>query len=1099
MPARTLAVMHLIRKFFAAPTARLLPASLAVSLLSGTLLFAQSRVAQAESPPAAKDATVALEAVTVTGSNLRRTEAETALPVTIFDREDLAIRGASTGTDLFATLTLAEPPAINEATIASQGARGDVTSIDLRGLGSGSTLMLINGRRVAPHPLSGTENAVPALAPNANIIPTALLERVEVLRDGASAIYGADAAAGVINSRMSRTQVGRRLAGRVALTQHGGAEEFRITASEGWQRGNTHLSTALDYFHREDLASKDRGWASQSDLRLTRQIPAPWNGRPVTDPATGVVQAVDNDLHNGSTINSYGQFQRGFIQSDFLTFVGSRPDGNRGISTATSPASGVATAAANGTFFFYPTAAGGINWKQTTPSRNIDSEEQFYYGNVLADRVLIPSTKRLNFSTFLDHRFSPRLAAFGDLLYSGSRSHSVRESANMQNVNEPGLYVPAANPYNPFGVRFYHATGAPNSDGSPRLVGTPADVTIISGLIPAGTKARFIQVDSHFFRGMAGLRGTVGRDWQWETAVMYSAAQSHEYEDNIFRESRLRHALNRTDATAYNPFPTTFKLVNSQIVVDAPYVNPSSVVEPLYDRDNRFGHTKLLTWDAKTNGELWQLFRGGRMKVASGTEVRWESYDAKKDVFAGLNPPGAGQAFPIMRDDDNDFIAMSPNAPIAAAQTIYAVYSEVALPFVTRANRVPLVEALELTLAGRFEHFSIHGQSTKPKASLVWNPFASLKLRASYNESFRAPNLVQTNTTPLLRVSSANDPYRSEVTGALSDSSRPRRTFRQGNNALEPETAQSWVAGFVLDVPRVRGLSVTFDYWRINQDNAIASLGVGETLLRDELYLDLATQKALAAGTAIDRIDLGSGTAAYQGYDKVTRLPVSAQDRADFAAYNARQPTNATKRAPIGDFASLVNDYINLGGRDLAGAELGFQYRLPKLEAGQFVLKGEATHYLKRDEQLTTNGIVVSALERDGRSKWRANVTLTWRREAWSAGWFANYFGEFASTAATTTKVIYDALGQPKHIMVLNDNGILRYYLRVAPFVMHNAFVAYKFPRHAPGWLREVTVRGGINNVFDTWPPVADAAEGFTTGAADPRGRQFSLEVSRTF
>jgi hypothetical protein len=352
-------------------------AVVAFALLSGTSLLAQT-------PPADTSSAVELAAVTVTGSNIRRVEAETALPITVFDRDDFAIRGASTGTDLFATLTLAEPPAINEATIASQGARGDVTSIDLRGLGSGSTLMLINGRRVAPHPLSGTENAVPALAPNANIIPTALLERVEVLRDGASAIYGADAAAGVINSLMSRRFVGRKLAGRVALTQHGGAEEYRFTVSEGRQRGRTHISAALDYFHREDLASKDRVWSSQSDLRLTRKIPAPWDGRPVTDPVTGVVQAVDNDLHNGSTINSYGQFQRGFIQSDFLTFVGSRPEGNRGISTTTAPDGGVATTATNGTFFFYPTAVGGINWKQTTPSRNIDSQEQYYYGNVLA-------------------------------------------------------------------------------------------------------------------------------------------------------------------------------------------------------------------------------------------------------------------------------------------------------------------------------------------------------------------------------------------------------------------------------------------------------------------------------------------------------------------------------------------------------------------------------------------------------------------------------------------------------------------------------------------------------------------------------------------
>ena len=1050
-------------------------------------------------PAAATPGTVRLEAITVTGSNIRRTEAETALPVTILDASDIALRGGSTGADLFATLTLAEPPAINEATIASQGARGDVASIDLRGIGSGSTLMLINGRRLAPHPLSGTDSGVPALAPNANVVPTALLDRVEVLRDGASAIYGADAAAGVINSLVTRHRTGRTLTARLALAQHGGAEEYRFIATDGFTRGRTHLAVALDFFHREQMASKDRTWGSESDLRLTRSAPTPWDGRPVTDPVTGVVQALDNDLHNGSTINSYGQFQRGFIQPDFQTFVGSRPEGNRGISTATLPDGGIATTATNGTFFLHPTTTGGMNWKQTAPSRDLTSQERLYYGNVLADRILIPRTDRMNFATFVDHRLGDRCTVFGDLLYSGSRSYSGREPANMQNVNEPGLYVPAANLYNPFGARFYHPTGAPNADGTPRLVGTPADVTIISGLIPAGMKTRGIQVDSHFFRLLAGVRGTLGRDWQWESAALYSAAQSHEYESNIFRESRLRQALNRTDASAYNPFPVTFKLVNGQIVSDRPFVNPESVTEPMYDRDNRFGHTKLFTWDLKTNGELWRLFRGGRMKVASGAEVRWESYDAKKDVYAGLNPPGAGREFPFLRDDDNDFIAMSPNAAIAAAQTVYAAYGEVALPLVTRENRKPLLEALEFSAAGRFEHFSIFGRSTKPKGSLTWSPFRSLKLRGSYSGSFRAPNLVQTNTTPLLRVGSSDDPYRSDVTGALADSSRPRRTFRQGNAGLEPETAQSRVAGFVLDVPGVRGLSFTFDYWRVSQKQAIASLGVGETMLRDELYLDLATQRALTAGTALDRIDLGSGTNGYQGYAQVARLPVTDQDRAVFAAYNARQPTNATRRAPVGELASIINDYINLGGRELAGAEFGFQYRLPPLALGQFVLKGEATRTLRRDEQLTPNGLVVSALGKDGRSKWRANLTLGWRRGAWSAGWFTQYYGEFASTAASTTKTLYEALGQPRHITVINDNGILRYYLRVAPFIQHNLQASYAAPATAPTWLRRARVTLGCNNVFDTWPPLADTAEGFQVGTANPRGRQFSLEFSRSF
>lgn len=1064
----------------------------AFALLAGTSLRAQA-------PAGGTANAVELAAVTVTGSNIRRVEAETALPITVFDRADIALRGGSTGADLFAPITSAAPPQVNETVIASQGARGDVSLVDLRGIGAGNTLILINGRRIAPHPISGTDIGVPSLSPNANVIPTALVERVEVLRDGASAIYGADAAAGVVNSIVSPIARGARLSSRGAVTQHGGANEFRITASEGFYSGKAHVSASIDVFHRDAMTAHDRKWSSQSDLRLTRNLPAPWNGLPVTDPVTGVVQPVNNALNLGGTIGGYGQFQRGLIQPDFSTFVGSRPTGNNGISTSTTPPAGVATMSATGVFYLYPTSEGGINFKQTTPSRDLGNQESGFYGNPLLHRTLVPKTDRANVAVFVDRPLGERLAVFGDVLYSGSRTVSGREPVNIQNVNEPGIYIPAANPYNPFGVRFYDPTGAPNADGTPRIVGQPADITIISGLTPPGTKPHAITVDSHFFRLLGGVRGKFADSWQWESGLLYSGAQSREVESVQYRESLLREALARTNSTAFNPFPTTFKVVNNQVVVDKAYVNPESVTGPLTVETRRLGVTKLVSWDAKAGGELGRLFGGGQIKAAGGAEFRWESYDNKQPLFVGVNPAGSGQSYPFLRDNDNDIVAMSPNVQLSSSQSIYSVYGEVALPLVTSEKRVPLVRHLELTLAGRFEHFSIVGQTTKPKASLAWNPAAWLKLRTSYNESFRAPNLVMTNLAPVLRVSAAPDPYRGDVTGALSDTNAPRRTFRRGSDQLTPETARNRSAGLVMDVPGVRGLSLTFDYWRMSQKDPITNIAVAPTLALDQLYLNLATQKALAAGTPIEGIDLGSGGAAYQGYDRVTRLPLTDTDRAAFAAFNARQPTNATKRAPVGAVSTVVLDYINLGSRELAGLEFGFQYRGPKWPIGQFTLRGEATNNLRRDEKITTAGTEISALGKDGATKWRANTTLTWSRNAWSAGWFINYYGSFASTGATTTKVIYDALGQPDSIKPINNSGITSYYLNVDPFVSHNAYVAYRFERAEQSWLRGVNVRIGVGNVFDAEPSAAAVASAYQVGTADPRGRQFSLELARQF
>jgi iron complex outermembrane recepter protein len=1076
------------------------------SLLCGSAIlavmahpFAASAQDISQPAEAAEQPSTAATTIIVTGSRLRQTESG-ALPVTVLNPNDIDLRGGSTGADLFATLPYARPPAVNEAVIASQGARGDVSNVDLRGIGAGNTLLLINGRRYAPHPLSGTDQGVPSLSPNANVIPTALLTRVEILRDGASAIYGADASAGVINNIISPTSYGGRFNIGSAFTEAGGAEEYRITGANTFKVGRTSIGFAVDYFRREDLLFIDRPWGQDSDLRQTRELPAPWDGLAITNPDTGTAFSRDNDLDNSSTINHFGQYRRGFIQDDFLTFVSSRPDGNLGISTATAPAGGVATASSNGTFFLYPDANGAINFRQSTPSRNIDNPENGYYDNRLIHRSLIPELDRLNLALFVEHELTDSLTLFGDVLFSASSANSQRESANMQNVNEPGLYIPASNPYNPFGVRFYDPAGLPNADGTPRIQGTPADVTIISGLIPEGTKNRFIEVDSTFYRALAGIRGEIGADWSWETGVLISGAYSHETEENIYRESLLRASLGRTDLTAYNPFPVTFKVENGQVVVDQRFVNPDSVTEPMYDTDNRYGQTRLITWDTKLAGELWQLpGGGGRVQLAAGAESRWENYHAWKAPFAGVNPPGSGNFFPFLREDDNDFIAMSPNTEIRADQNVLSAYAEVGLPLVTEANAFPLVQRFELTAAVRHERFSIHGESTTPKFSVLWSPWRPLSLRASYGESFRAPNLVQSNTTPLLRVNYTSDPYRLDVTNAAVDNSGPRRTFRQGNDLLEPEKSQNFSAGFALDLQREVGLFLTVDYWQIEQRDAITALGNAQVLALDELALDLATQAALAAGTPIDQIDLGSGTANYLGNDRVTRLAPTAADLATFAAYNAAQPTDATRRAPVGEIASLVNDYINLGSRRLSGIDFGLQYRFPDFGFGQITLTGLATRNLEFDEELRDDGVVIDQLGKNGRAKWVGNAGINWTSGGWSADWFATYYGASADTSASTTEAIYNALGQPDSIQVFDDNGIMRYYMRVEPVTLHNFRLSYSFGSGSEGEEPRNTVTFTVHNVFDTWPPVADQDEGFFVGTVNPRGRQFRIQFGRRF
>ncbi len=1079
-----------------------------VLLIPGAMIFGvAAAVAQTAPQPRpsgeASDQPIQLEAFTVTGSNIRRVDAETALPITVIDRTDLDARGAATMAELFETLGAAEISGISEINNGPQLARGDVASVDLRGLGSGSTLTLVNGRRMAPHPISMAEGGVPSLAVNINAVPRAMVERVEILRDGASAIYGADAAAGVINNYVSRTFEGRALTLRGSMTQHGGANEVGATIAEGFRKGKTHFSVSLDYFHRDALAAHDRAFSRNADQRL--RPPAPWNGLPVTL-LDGSVAARDNDFDNRNNVNQWGEWQRGAIQSDYLTFNGARPANNAGITTSTTPPAGVATMAATGMFYLYPAPDGSVFFKQTRPSSNIDNPENFgTRSNWNKWKTLIPRTDRWQFGLFADRPLTDRISVFGDLMFYAAHTFNGREPVNAKNTDDPGMYLPASNPYNPFGVRFYDPQGRPNADGTPRLVGPPADVSIYTGISPGqntggGFMPRNTEVFSYSFRGLAGLRGKLGDTWEWESAVMYSGAQTHEFEHYQIRESRLRAALNRTDATALNPFPVTFKIVNNQIVIDQRYQNPAAVLDPLYDDEDRYGRTELLTWDVKTNGRVGRLpFGGGNIGVATGAEVRYETYRDARAAYVGVNPPGSGAQFPLLREGDNDFLALSPNVPINARQTIFATYAEVALPFVTRENRQPFVESLELTLAGRYEHFSVFGQATKPKASLVWNPFRWLKVRGSIADSFRAPNLVQTNVAALKRQFGAADSYRSTVTSLPEDGSVQRTSYRQGNQNLKPEKSQTTSGGLVLEVPKVRGLSLTFDYFKINQNSVIQNRGAGATLTEDATLLQIATQSALAAGTAIDQIDLGSGSANYKGSSAVTRAPLTAEDRAFFAAYNARQSSNATKRAPVGEFVSVVDSYINLAGVDIQGYEFGAQYRLPPTRLGRFTFGGEATHYVLRRSQTSPGLPVLDQLEINGRTKWRANANVSWRLGGWSAGWFTNYFGAFVDTGAQTTQQIYEALGGPDYIRAFTNNGVRSYVLRVDPYITHNAWVGFRFAREANRWLQDTSVRFGVNNVLDTDPRLTSDQYGYRSGAANPRGRQFTMEVSKKF
>ncbi|MBD60110.1 MAG: TonB-dependent receptor, partial [Citromicrobium sp.] len=255
-------------------------------LLAGTAGLTTAAYAQAE-PIAVPEPAEAQEAeaqeaqaeeqadpetvIFVVGSQIKGSRITDTLPVTVLDADAIDNISASSGDELFRAIPQAGDVGFNEqrTTGGINDARGDVASINLRSLGTGNTLVLLNGRRMVLHPGYQTENLVPVTSVNANAIPVSGVRRLEVLRDGAAAIYGTDAVGGVVN-----TVLRDNFDGVTAEVQYGGSEgtslrelDANLAIGRTFNYGRSNISLFVDYLDRQGMPASDRPYAASYDLR----------------------------------------------------------------------------------------------------------------------------------------------------------------------------------------------------------------------------------------------------------------------------------------------------------------------------------------------------------------------------------------------------------------------------------------------------------------------------------------------------------------------------------------------------------------------------------------------------------------------------------------------------------------------------------------------------------------------------------------------------------------------------------------------------------------------------------------------------------------
>ncbi len=1022
------------------PAPRPLPAHrLILSSALACIASALSLVAQTAAPA---PGTVKLQEFVVTGSNIRRLDMEKIAPVTVIDRDAIETRNAVLPVDLLTSLPSVVNLPENETRLGSSGARGDNANINLRNLGATGTLILVNGRRMAINPMTaGLSQAV-----NVNQLPTQGVERVEVLRDGASAVYGSDAVGGVINYVLRRRFAGAESSVHVGLPEAGGGESFGTSFTFGtpFANGKGQLFGTVEALYREPILLSDRDFSRTSNQ--ANQVPAPFN-------TLGGVFDVR------SARGYYPTFRIGSgTASNYLRLV-------NGVPTLASSA----------------------------PTRTGNPE---FYLDLNPFGWSAPRVRRANAFVSGEYEINPRLSVYADAAYYKSRSNMVRQPLALNAPTSDKLAVLSVdNPYNPYGSAFYSPTGAPRADGAPRLTGEPRTISLVSVTLP-DLDPENIETEADVVRLAAGVKGSLGQTWSWESSAFYNEVRGKDNAYPDVRESLLQQALARTDANAYNPFGYTFKVEGGAVVVDKPYTNPAAVVKSFSEIYTRSATSSITSGDFRATGRVVPLWAGDLM-VALGGEYRKEDLADTRPALSGENGAASG-----LDPLDNDFLLHPPRPDVFGNRNVTSLYSEFALPLIAESQQIPLVHTLELTASGRHERYSDFGSTTKPKIGLNWRPASWLMLRGSYNEGFMAPSLAALFTSPRWSITAGAgdiDPYRNPVTN---EGAYVQRTYFGGNPNLRASESVGKTFGVVIDVPGLKGLSVSADYWHIERTDLLGQRSVTQIRDSDVALLSAYTKAQLAAGKTIGQIDLGSGTADYKGDPDVVRFALTAEDIATFATYNAANPTAPV--AAAGKIFSVNRPFINIASSEDAGVDLGLRYDLPPLAIGQFAFQSDWAYTIKSISTSAPANLAPTIndnLNTDGVARWRGTTNLMWRRGAWSAGLAAYYYGATQDSGATTTEALYESLGRPEYIAKQFTGGRFVYRYVTKQSLSFNATIGYKFGPHASPLLRHTKVRLGIVNFTDEAPPLATGGFGYNPSVSQNLvpGRTWTLDVTRTF
>ena len=734
------------------------------------LLLASSVFAQNPTPPpsAASEATV--ERVIVTGSNIPSAEETGPNPVDTYRREDIEKLGVHNATDLLTKLPQEMGSTVNQN--IANGGDGAVIP-NLRGLLAKETLVLIDGKRAAI--VGGGEfgGNSGAAGVDINLIPFPMIDHIDILKDGASAIYGADAVAGVINIFLRHKFRGLEIGGSIGNTNLGASNDAR--EMEAWMIAGTgddktDIVIIADAYDRAAIFSRDRFLTSNANALAfggfdNRSFNQPGRLDTITGPDFG------------------------FRLIPKLFFSANSPPPHSAPNVATSPfyvnPSVVATYP-DGDFFAY-------NFAALTPSIPAADRQSFYgsFTRDICDKYL---------TVFADFKYT---RSFFDAPAAATPfAPDAFKQPNGFEVSPAGISVPIQNPFNPFTVADATWIGP---GGEPIPVTTGVRFRGINDTPDRTFKTTF--QDMLFDAGLRGQLGEFGdyfKNWNWELGFRYSRNYEQNLAGDVVSRSGLREALLDTDpATAFNPFLGILGR-NSEAAISRVYVTLHTS-----------GEFQLPLGYFHLDGDLFNL-PAGPVSFAAGVEYRGERWrndpDPENTTFDTIGSTDL-QASRVNRD-------------------VWSTYQEVRIPVTSPAWKFPGAYSLEFDIAEREEWYSQNTSATtilkarhsqfdaqKPKFSVRWQPLdpkwiGALTLRATYSEAFHAPTLP--DLTPAGTEGFASFPDQLHDPKGLTPPGTGVPVVFAGNPHLNPEVAYEWSYGAVYSTKWIKGLTLSADFWHID-------------------------------------------------------------------------------------------------------------------------------------------------------------------------------------------------------------------------------------------------------------------------------------------